>query len=130
MALHYVIQKRRNPSDPGAPEKFYLSSKSLPAVDRKTFINDMVRNTSLTKNEATTALDYLFESLPRYIALGHTVKLGELGYFKATIRSKGADTEEEATLDKVIRKRMIFIFGSEIREQINKIPLEKFPERK
>jgi len=127
MALHYVVQQRKNPRDLEAPGKHYLIAKSLPAVDRKTFVQDMVRNTSLTKNEATTALDYLFESLPRYIALGHTVKLGELGYFRATIQSTGSDSEDEATTDKVTKKRVVFIFGSELRNLISNIPLEKFP---
>ena len=127
MALHYVIQERKNPKDLQAPGKYYLIARSLPAVDRKTFVEDMVRNTSLTKNEATTALDYLFESLPRYIALGHTVKLGELGFFRPTIQSVGSDSMDEATTDKVTKKRVVFIFGADIRDLINKIPLEKFP---
>jgi Bacterial DNA-binding protein. len=127
MALHYVIQQRKNPKDLLAPGKYYLISKSLPAIDRKTFVEDMVRNTSLTKNEATTALDYLFEALPRYIALGHTVKLGELGYFRAAIQSIGSDSEDEASTDKVTKKRVLFIFGAKTRQLISNIPLEKFP---
>ncbi|MDL2323453.1 HU family DNA-binding protein [Bacteroidales bacterium OttesenSCG-928-A17] len=127
MALHYVVQSRKNPKDMGAPVKYYLIAKSLPAIDRKTFVEDMVRNTSLTKNEAITALDYLFESLPRYIALGHSVKLGELGSFRATIQSIGSDNEEDATPDKVTKQRVIFKFGKETRQLINNISLEKFP---
>ena len=129
MALHYVVQQRKNPRDIAAPMKYYLIAKSLPAVDRRTFVEDMVRNTSLTKNEATTALDYLFEALPRYIALGHSVKLGELGFFRATIQSTGSDSAEEATPDKETKKRIIFTFGSELRQLINNIPLDRFPEK-
>jgi len=128
MPLYYVITERENPQDRTAPGKFYLTAKSLPAVDRKTFVEDMVRNTSLTKNEATTALDYLFESLPRYIALGHTVKLGELGYFKATLKSEGELDIDDVTTDLVKRKKIHFVFGKDIRDKINNLSLEKYPE--
>ena len=126
MPLYYVIKTRENPIDRTLPAKFYLTVKSLPAVDRKTFIEDMVRNTSLTKNEATTALDYLFESLPRYIALGHTVKLGELGFFKATLKSEGKENIKDATTDLVKRKKIHFVFGKGIREKVNNLTLEKY----
>lgn len=128
MPIHYVIQSRKNPRDPEAEPKFYLIARSLPAVSKETFIEDMVRHTSLTKNEAATALDYLFEALPRYIALGHTVTLGDLGYFKATISSKGSDEPEEARPEKITRKRVIFIFGHKFRELINSLPVQEYPD--
>jgi predicted histone-like DNA-binding protein len=128
MSLYYSIQEKKDPRDRQAPGKFYLIARSLPAIDRKVFIEDMVRNTSLTKNEAATALDYLFERVPHYISLGHTVKLGDLGFFRATLCSEGSDTAEEATTDKVTAKRVHFIFGKELRDRIKRISIEKYPE--
>lgn len=128
MAIHYVIRSKKNPRQPGAEPKFYLIARSLPTVSRETFIEDMVRHTSLTKNEAGAAIDYMFEALPRYIALGHTVTLGELGYFKATISSKGSDEPDEAKPDKITRKRVIFVFGRKFRELINSLPVQEYPD--
>ena len=95
------------------------------AVGREFLINDMVLNTSLTFNEAATAIDYLFRSIPKYISLGHTVIIGKMGYFTIGIKSEGSATEEEATLDKIKRKRLIFIAGPEVRKLINDLPAEK-----
>jgi predicted histone-like DNA-binding protein len=128
MPLYYTIQEKKNPQDPEAPGKFYIIARSLPAIGRSVFIEDMVRNTALTKSEAATVLDYLFERVPHYIALGHTVQLGELGYFRATLCSDGSDTKEEVTADKVTIKRVRFFFGNEMRDKIKKIPVEKYPE--
>ncbi|MDH8702592.1 putative histone-like DNA-binding protein [Dysgonomonadaceae bacterium PH5-43] len=127
MAVHYVVQQKRNPGDEAAPKKYYLVAKSLPAVSRKVFINDMVRNTSLTSNEAATALDYLFDVLPHYLALGHTVQLGELGYFRVTLKSEGSENPEEATPDKIKGKKLRFVCGSKIRTEISNLQVEKFP---
>lgn len=114
--------------DPTAEPKFYLIARSLPTVGRETFIEDMVRHTSLTKNEAAAAIDYMFESLPRYIALGHTVTLGELGYFRATLKSEGSENMEEALPEKIIRKRVVFTFGQKFRDLINSMPVQLYPD--
>jgi Bacterial nucleoid DNA-binding protein len=100
----------------------------LPAVDRNTFIEGMVIHTSLTKNEAASALDYLFEALPRYISLGHSVKLGELGSFRPLLQSEGSDESDEAVPAKVIRKRVAFVFGRKFRDLINSLPVQQYPD--
>lgn len=128
MAIHYVIRSKKNPRQPGADPKFYLIARSLPPVSRETFIEDMVRHTSLTKNEAAAAIDYMFEALPRYIALGHTVLLGELGHFRPAIQSEGSEDPEEATTAKITRKRVVFVFGRKFRELINSLPVELYPD--
>ena len=125
MAIRYEVQQRKNPKDPAANSKYYLINKTFAAVDRNFLIQDMVKNTSLTANEAATGIDYLFDSIPKYISLGFTVKLGNLGYFTVGIKSEGSDTEEEATVDKIKWKRLVFIAGKEIRKQVNEFPAEK-----
>ena len=82
-------------------------------------------NTSLNFQEASTGIDYLFRVIPKYISLGHTVKIGKMGYFTIAIKSMGSDTENEATAEKIKRKRLVFIVGKEIRKQINEMPVEK-----
>ena len=127
MAVHYCIQKRKNPSDPSAPEKYYLIQKSLGHIGKARLIDDMVRNTSLTKKEAETGVDYLFEAFPRFLELGFTVQLGRLGYFKTTIRSEGSDTLEEATHDKIKAIKLCFICGKDVRDIVDNYQVEKFP---
>ena len=102
-----------------------MISKSFAPIDRDFLIKDMVTNTSLTAQEATTGIDYLFNSIPKYISLGFTVKIGKVGYFTVAIKSEGSDMEEEATSDKIKRKRLVFIVGKDLRKQINDLPSEK-----
>ena len=125
MSIRYVVQPRKNPRDPAASPKFYLINKSFASIDWDFLIKDMVTNTSLNAQEAATGIDYLFSSIPKHISLGFTVKLGKLGYFTVGIKSEGSDTEEEATVDKIKWKRLIFIVGKEIRNQINGFSAEK-----
>ena len=127
MSVRYVNVQLRNPMDPSAPKKFYLIEKSVGNVDRDYLIKDMVRNTSLTVMEAATGIDYLFNSIPRFLELGLTVQLGVMGYFKVSIRSEGSDTQEEATPEKIKSMHLRFVPGHNIRKQVNDFGIEKFP---
>ena len=125
MSIHYVVKQKKNPRDLSSDPKYYLVSKSFSAIDRDFLIQDMVTNTSLNFQEAATGIDYLFKVIPKYISVGHTVVIGKMGYFTVAIKSEGSDTEEEATTDKIKRKRLVFVAGREIRKQINEMTAEK-----
>jgi len=128
MSVRYSVVQRKNLMDLTAPEKYYLRAKSVGQIDREYLIGDMLRYTSLTKEEASAAINYLFEAIPRFLKLGFYVRLGKLGSFRATLNSDGSDTFDGATPDKVKRVRIRFVCGKELTEEINKTSLEKFPE--
>ena len=128
MSVRYRIVSRKNLRDLTAPEKYYLREKSVGKIDRDYLISDMLRYVSLTEEEASAAINYLFEAVPRFLKLGFYVKLGKLGSFRATISSEGSETVEEATTEKVKRIHIRFICGKELKEDINKSSLEKFPD--
>ncbi len=129
MSIRYIVTPKRDPRNPGADPKFYLMTKSFASIDRDFLINDMVENTSLNAHEAATGIDYLFKKIPKFISLGFTVQIGKLGYFTVAIKSEGSDTEEEATVDKIKRKRLIFVTGREIRKMVNEFPAEKHDKK-
>ena len=127
MSVRYVTTELGNPQNVMAPKKFYLTEKSIGSIDRNYLIKDMVRNSSLTPMEAATGIDYLFEAIPRFLELGFTVQLGELGYFKVFIQSEGSDVVDEATPDKIRGIRMRFMPGEGIRERVKDFSVKRFP---
>ena len=128
MSIHYVVQPRKNLRQPAAAPKYYPVSKSLKPFNRELLIKDMVKNTSLTFQEAAAGIDYLFDSIPKYLSLGFTVQIGKIGYFRIVFKTEGSETPEEATPDKIKRKRLVFVCGKEIRDVVNDFYVEKYPE--
>jgi len=128
MSIHYVIKSKKNLAKPDASPLYYPISKSLKPFGRDLLIKDMVTHTSLTYQEAEAGIDYLFDSIPKYLSLGFTVQIGKMGYFRITFKSEGSDTPEEVTTDKIRRKRLVFVCGKEIRETVNGFSVEKYPE--
>ena len=126
MAINYVIQKKASPLDRDIV-KYYPVFKKSGNVARKELVEGMVTRASLTRQEAETAIDYLFEVLPDYLRNGRTVQLGELGYFRLTFSSEGSDTAEEVSANNIKRVKLKFICGRELREAINNFSIEKYP---
>ena len=126
MSIKYIIQKKANPLDRNS-FKYYPAFKSSGRVTRKELVEGMVSRASLTKQEAETAIDYLFEVLPDYLRKGNTVQLGELGYFRLTFNSEGSDTAEEVSANNVKKVKLKFICGRELREAIKHFSIEKYP---
>lgn len=129
MPIFYIVQPRKNPLNKQADPKYYLIAKSWDHVTRDVLLEDMVRNTSLTTNEAAAGMDYLFNSIPRYLRHGLTVQLGPLGYFKTTIQSQGVEDPDDATPETIKGIKLRFVPGRAIREEIRNLPVEIYPEK-
>ena len=126
MSIKYIIQKKANPID-RTSFKYYPVFKSSGRVAKKELVEGMVSRASLTKQEAETAIDYLFEALPDHLKKGHTVQLGELGYFRLTFSSEGCDTADEVSANNVKKVKLKFICGKELRKAIKDFSIEKYP---
>lgn len=127
MSLYYVIQKKENRIDSSQPGKYYLIQKSLGQIGKKGLIEDMVKHTSTTRQEAQSAIEYLFEALPRLIQLGYTVHYEGVGYFCTSIQSEGCAVPEEANAFKKKAVKLHFRPCKKLRENINAIPIHPFP---
>ncbi len=128
MSIFYKVQKRINPHDLNQAPKYYLIEKSIGYIGREALIKDMCLNKSLTPQEASAALDYFFEAIPRFLKLGFTVGLQGLGHFYTSIKSIGSDTKEEATAHKKLVTKVHFIAGKKFRDDIDRTPIEKLPD--
>ena len=56
---------------------------------------------------------------------GETVHLGNLGYFRATLKSRGAETAKEVTSASIEDVRVRFIPGKDLEGQLNSAEFKK-----
>lgn len=129
MPIFYNVRKKVCSFAQGRKERYFLIAKSWDRVSYEDLIEQMVRHTSLTREEAKTALAYLQESIIQLLKLGCTIDLGYLGHLMVTIQSEGSDTPEEATVDKIRNKRICFVPAKKLREAVRRLPVEHFPDK-
>lgn len=125
MSIPYIVSPYKNPEN-RTQTMFRLLAKSYNRTSRQWLIEDMTQHTSLTYEEASTAIDYLFEAIPRFLRLGMTVQLGRLGYFRYTIKSEGSEDPTDVTVDKIKSIHLRFFPGEGIREEVNAFPVSKW----
>lgn len=125
MAIRYYVQPRECGHGGERRIRYYLITKSVGQIGREDLIRYMTQNVSLTASEATSALDYLLEIIPRFLRLGWRINLGDLGNIMTTIRSEGSQTPEEATVHKVKEIRIHFNPSKKLKRSMQDAPLIK-----
>ena len=72
----------------------------------------------------------LGEELASLLAKGHSVHLGELGYFHVTLKSKGVAEEKDVDPSIIEESKVRFIAGSVLEKELKNVKFEKSAEPK
>ena len=128
MSLLYVIQARKNPQKGTEPAKYYLQARKRGVMDFETLLTLAAEDTMLDPDELRMSLNRAFKKAEEYLAEGFNVSFGRLGHIQLSINGEGSDTPRETTPSKMKRIKPNFIFGRDIKDRLQKIGLEEFPE--
>lgn len=120
MSYRYKVVKKTDNIHPEKPTAYYLQSKSVSSVEFNDLLEDMVLHVSLTRSEASAALEYLFESVEKFLKMGMCVKIWDYGYIRTTIRSEKCESPEKATSAKVKEVGLNFVFSKKFKNRMNK----------
>ena len=103
MAVILERIQRKNPQEKDAPEKWYVSVKSLQLVEDREVAKLVADETTLNTNEVEFVLNQYKKVLLNLLRAGYTVKMGDWASFFLTVNSKGVATREEAN-PKLVKK--------------------------
>jgi len=129
MAIHYVIRKKANPVKPDVEPSYYMIQKSFGMISTEQLVEHMVQNSSLTEMEALTGIHYFTKSLIHFLSIGFTVQLGDLGYFKITMKSKGSSKPEEVIAGKLTAIKLHFYVSEAMRKMVQGFHIARFKKR-
>jgi predicted histone-like DNA-binding protein len=86
---------------------------------------DIVNLSSLSRGDVGNVINCLIDTVPKYLLMGRSVNLGELGTFRISFSSKGVDEPGDFTIDKISGVRIVFIPSTELKRKLNSIHFEK-----
>ena len=87
-------------------------------------------STTVSKTDIQAVLTILGEELASLLAKGHSVHLGELGYFHVTLKSKGVAEEKDVNPSIIEEAKIRFIAGSVLKKELKNAKFEKDAEPK
>jgi nucleoid DNA-binding protein len=114
-----------NPQNRSAAPKYYLEAKSRGSIGIEELLDAICEDNTLNRDEARMALNIAFRKSGDFLRLGFNVDWGELGSMRTTLRSRGVDTEQEATAATVSDKVPHFVFGKKFRASLKQEKLER-----
>ena len=123
--MKYVVQMRKNPQN-RTEEKYYLIARSLGVVELGQVCEEISMSSTLTRGDVSNTIMSFLDIIPKYLKMGYSVNLGELGSFRLSIKSEGSDTEEEATASKVKKVHALFVPSSKIKKEISDTTVEQY----
>ena len=122
MAIKYAIQEiNRKSVTTGSKETKYYAHAKYDGVTSQTDIAQMVSQISaISVGDVLSVMNTVSMLLSIELANGRIVDLGDLGRFRATLRSKSCDKPEEFKREMIHGNRVIFVPGEQIRHKMTK----------
>jgi predicted histone-like DNA-binding protein len=123
--MKYKLQKRQNPQNRQAPEKWYATPLNDGKVGQQEIAADIVNMSSLARGDVGNAINSLIDTVPKYLIMGKSVNLGELGTFRVSFSSEGVDDQADFNVSKIAGVRVVFTPSMELRRKLENIHFEK-----
>jgi predicted histone-like DNA-binding protein len=125
MAVKYTLSLKGNPGDVNAPKKFYGSAKSVGSISLRQISKKIADISTVSSVDVMAVLEALLYVIPEQISEGKIVRLGDFGSFKLSIKTEGSLLEENFSTHNIIKNRLVFTPGKEIKKTLSHIDYEK-----
>ena len=125
MSVPFSVKSRIDLNDPEHSRKYYPVVRSRGEIDIRTLADEIAQGTSLSRPDVLAALEALVLAIPKHIAEGHIVRLGELGSLRLSLQAEGSDAPVEVSTKNIKGAKYIFRPGSELKESLNTLSFVK-----
>lgn len=123
--IKFRLIPKRNPQDNTAPEKFYATAITDGEIDLEFLSEQIAYETTLTESDCHAVLLSLERNIMKQLEQGKIVRVGRLGSFNVTLKSKGRLTEGEFTTNDIEKGRVRFRPGKKLNKMTQELSYKK-----
>ena len=105
--IRYKIVSRKNPSTKA--EKFHPALVPPRTHDSQKIIDRIEKKCTLASSDIKAVVDALEVELIDALRDGNAVRLGDLGSFRPSLRSKGVEKKEDVNASQITRMHVVFV---------------------
>ena len=125
MSVKFNIVERGNPAKPEAPKKFYPSIQSTGRMTLRELAEHASQMSTLTTMDMMAAIEGFLTIVPRELAKGNIVELGDFGSFWLRTDTEGAANHADVRGNQVTSIQPRFMPGKEFKRVLNSAEFEK-----
>jgi predicted histone-like DNA-binding protein len=125
MSVKYIIVPHKIPSKPDEPVTYYPRLKSSGEVNLREIANDIAQVSTVSQADTMAVIEGLLQNIPRYLADGKIVHLGELGSFYLSIQAEGSSSPDAVNASKIKRNKLHFRAGKLVKQMLKHLDYRK-----
>jgi predicted histone-like DNA-binding protein len=135
MAIKYSITRHKNPADPASPTLYYPTLKASGRLDLDRVATLISQISCVPQTTTQAVLSALLVVVPREMADGYIVELGQFGTFRPTLHTRGATSREAVVKNNILKVKARFRPGKKFRKALaaaefkRGVPIGKPPRR-
>lgn len=115
--MQYKVVTRKNPIN--KTKKFYPALVSPQPVDKTKIIERIEKRCTLASADVKAVLDALEVELIDCLQEGWSVRLGDFGSFRVSLRTKGKDKAEDVQAEHILSTHVVFTPSPRIRRALS-----------
>jgi predicted histone-like DNA-binding protein len=123
--MKFKVIERINPGNPASPKKQYASPVNAGTMTHRDIAKAIAGRSSLTRGDIENVLSNFLEELPTYLKIGMSVKLGDFGTMRLSIRSKGAPLGQKFDRSHISGVKIIFTPSTELKDGLKDITYDE-----
>jgi predicted histone-like DNA-binding protein len=122
--MKYKVIKRSNPQN-RTEEKWYAAPVNDGKITKAELAKEIVGISSLSRGDVSNVIENLIDVIPKYLLMGKSVNLGELGTLRVSFSSKGAESPESLTAGMIQGAKVLFTPGVLLKKMLTDLKFEK-----
>ena len=125
MAIKSKLVQKVNPAKPADPKKFYANLVTRGEVSLRELAKEISIISTVSSPDVMAVIESLLQIIPKHLALGEIVRLGEFGSYSVRLSSEGAATEQTFNSSLIRGLNLNFRPGKEVEQVLQNISYEK-----
>jgi DNA-binding protein HU-beta len=125
MAVKYSVVAKANPRDPSAPKKHYPEIQSTGRTTVRNLAEQIAAISTVSPVDVAAVIEAFLTIVPKELANGNIVALGDFGSFSLRTRGEGAETAEQVTGRNITKVLTTFRPGKRFKEALANVNFEK-----
>ncbi len=125
MAVNYRAVPKKNPGDQSAPAKYHAQVKASGEATLRQLAKEIATISTVSTTDAMAVIEGFLEVVPKALADGKIVRLGEFGSFSISVKGEGAESAAALSRHHIKKISVKFRPGKIFQQEIANIDYKK-----
>jgi predicted histone-like DNA-binding protein len=121
--MKYQLVSKENPKD-RRESKLYACPVNDGRIEKADLAREIAGISALSRGDVSSVIENLIDIIPKYLMMGKSVSLGELGILRVSFSSEGVEDQKQFKVNKISSPKVVFRASCELKRELRDIRFE------